>query len=164
MENIEPGFKAVGRQNKIYFLAALVLIIFALLCLYFFNNGYATQLTKAHPEIETLSQEAFMQQYGLRVNLLAVTAAGGMVDLRLKIVDGERAKALLQDKANYPALQINNGGLILNASDDAKSQEIQFVSGENLFLLYSNQGNAVKPGTFVTLLFGDTALEPIEVK
>jgi len=52
----------------------------------------------------------------------------------------------------------------LNLAEDAKAQEIQFTDGGNLFLLYSNQGNTVKPGDSIRILFGNTALEPIQVQ
>jgi hypothetical protein len=162
MENIKTGFKAAGPQKKNYFLVALVLFILAVLGLHFFNS-YSSAGSPAAPQgIKTLSPLAFEQQYGLRVNLIAVTAAGGMVDLRLKMVDGDKAKSLLQDKNNLPALQV--GRVTLNLAEDAKAQEIQFTDGGNLFLLYSNQGNTVKPGDSIRILFGNTALEPIQVQ
>jgi hypothetical protein len=113
--------------------------------------------------VTTVSSQTLEDQYGLRVNLVAVTAAGGMVDLRLKIVDGEKAKALLQDEKNFPAVFVN-GNVTLNASEEVKSQEIQFENDGNLFLMFPNAGNAVKRGSKVTVTFGDIVLEPIVVK
>jgi hypothetical protein len=110
----------------------------------------------------TLSQAALEEKYGLRVSLVAVTAAGGMVDLRLKMVDAEKARALLQDPNNFPALR--TGSVILNPSEEVKSREFQFDDGGSLYLFYPNSGNAVKHGGTVSVLFGNTALEPIEVK
>ncbi len=49
-----------------------------------------------------ISQGTLEEKYGLRVNLIAVTAAGGFVDVRLKIVDGEKLKLLLADKNKFP--------------------------------------------------------------
>jgi hypothetical protein len=95
------------------------------------------------------------------VNLIAVTAAGGMVDFRLKILDGEKAKGLLADKKNFPSLVIAEGNVILTASEDSQSQILQIEDGGNVFLLFPNSRNVVKPGGAVTVKFGDTVLEPV---
>jgi hypothetical protein len=129
------------------------------------NNVFKAFLPASLPQgVTVISQSNLEEKYGLHVNLVAVTAAGGMVDLRLKIINGEKAKSLLQDKKNFPALLVSNGNTQLNASEDTKSQSINFYDGGDLFLMFSNAGNAVKPGTPVTLLFGNTALDPINAR
>jgi hypothetical protein len=111
----------------------------------------------------TISQQVLEQKYGLRVNLIGVTAVGGMVDLRLKMIDGEKAKLLLADAKNFPAL-FSKTGITLNTDPDTKSQPIKFDSGNDLFLMYPNSGNAVTPGSPVTVLFGNIAVEPINAR
>ena len=110
-----------------------------------------------------VTQQTLEQKYGLRVNLVAVTASGGFVDLRISIVDGEKAKILLSDKKNFPTLVIGSR-VILNAPDDVKSQEIRFENGGTMFIMYGNARGAVKQGTPVTILFGDVAVEPIDAR
>ena len=149
------------RSNK---LVSVVFILFVLgmAGLGFYNSSKAKFVSPAAPLI---SERALEEQYGLRVNLVAVTASGGMVDLRLKIMDAQKAKLLLQDPANFPALYVNDASVILNASEDAKTQQIKFDDNNSLFLLYPNSRNAVKPGTPVNILFGKTImLETIEAK
>jgi hypothetical protein len=107
-----------------------------------------------------ISQKALEEQYGLHVSLVAVTAAGGFVDVRLKLVDAQKAKLLLADAKNFPALSINKR-IVLNAPKDEISQEIKFIDGGNLFIMYPNVANAVTPGTPVTVRFGDLSLESI---
>jgi|GEM_PF-1121482 hypothetical protein len=108
-----------------------------------------------------ISQAVLEEKYGLRVNLAAVTAAGGMVDVRLKILDGEKAKLLLADKNNFPVLLADDGRVVLHESEYTKSQELKLESDGNIFLLFSNIGGVVKPGSSVTLKFGEIALEAI---
>jgi hypothetical protein len=81
----------------------------------------------------------------------------------LKVLDGEKAKLLLADEKNFPTLFLENG-VILNAPADIKSQKIEFTSGGIIFIIYPNSGNAVKPGNPVTIILGETALEPINAK
>jgi hypothetical protein len=111
-----------------------------------------------------ITQSMLEEQYGLRVNLVAVTAAGGLVDLRLKFVDAEKARSLLQDPKNFPALWIADGGVRLDAPEDVKAKEIQFEKDGNVFLMYPNAGDVVKPGVAVTVVFGDLQVEPIAAK
>ena len=146
--------------NKFISVAIILAILIAAGLVVF--NSYQSKSTS--PAATVISQSALEETYGLRVNLVAVTAAGGMVDFRLKIVDGKKAKLLLQDKKNFPSLLAGAGGATLSASEDAQAQEIKFEDDGNLFVLFSNAGNAVKPGATVTVLFGDVRLEPIVVK
>ena len=97
-------------------------------------------------------------RYGLRVDLAAVTAAGGMVDVRLRIVDAAKAQALLGVKENFPALRDAVSGTLLGVAIEERPQ-IQFVDGGGLYLLYPNRGNAVKPGSPVQLVFGQVSVE-----
>jgi hypothetical protein len=127
---------------------------------------YASGVNRSQPgtpEPITISQGALEEQYGLRVLLLAVTGAGGFVDLRINIVDGEKAKTLLSDPANFPAVWVSNE-VILNAPADTKSQKIQFDDGGTMFIMYPNSQNAVMQGTPVRIVFGDIALEPINAR
>lgn len=149
--------------NKFIFTALLLVVLLAVV-LYANNIYQALKPAASLPEgMITLSQSALAEKYGLRVNLVAVTAAGGMVDLRLKIINGDKAKLLLQDKKNFPTVFVN-GNVTLNASEDAKSQQLKFEDNGDIFLMFPNAGNAVKQGATVTILFGDTALEPMKVK
>ena len=111
-----------------------------------------------------LSQSVLEEKYGLRVNLVAVTAAGGLVDLRLKIVDGEKAKSLLPDPSHFPALWIADGDVTLVVPEETRSQEIKFENDGNLFVMFPNAHGMVKPGTPVIIRFGDTQVEPIPAK
>lgn len=145
-------------------LLAFILIVFVGIGLYA-NNVLKIFSPSSFPKgTIVISQSDLEEKYGLRVNLVAVTAAGGMVDLRLKIIDGEKAKFLLQDKKNFPVLLASDGNIQLNVPEETKSREIKFEDKGNLFLLFPNAGNAVKPGVPVTLLFGNIALDPIDAR
>ena len=142
----------------------ILLIILLGWGLYATNVFKAIWSSTAVRGVTTVSQSTLEETYGLRMNLIAVTAAGGMVDVRLHIVDAQKAKSLLQDKKNFPSLLVRGSNAVLNVSEEAKSQEIKFEEDGNVFLLFPNAGGAVKRGSSVTLLFGSTALEPIQVR
>ena len=148
--------------NK-YISIAIILSVLLVVALYINNVSKAFQAASLPKGTVVISQGTLEEKYGLRVNLVAVTAAGGFVDVRLKIVDGEKLKQLLTDKSNFPALYTEQG-VILNAPEDTKSQKIEFISGGNLFIMYPNSGNAVKLDSPVTILFGNIAVEPINAR
>jgi hypothetical protein len=142
---------------------ALILIILLVIAL-FVNKAYRASQPALLPQgTVTISQSVLEAKYGLRVNLVAVTGAGGFVDMRLKMVDGDKAKPLLSDAKNFPTI-FSKSGVTLNAPADTTSQKIEFISGGNLFVMYPNSGNAVTQGSPVTIVFGNTALEPIKAK
>ena len=156
--------RSTARPNaKKFVIVALTLVILLVVAL-FVNKAYQALQPASLPQgTVTISQSVLEAQYGLRVNLVAVTGAGGFVDLRLKMVDGDKAKLLLADAKNFPAI-FAKSGVILNAPEDTKSQKIEFITGGNLFIMFPNSGNAVTQGSPVTIVFGTTALEPINVK
>ena len=164
MQDAKVGPTAAQPVASKILLFVFILIGFLGIGLYANNVFKAFQPSSLPRGTTVISQSLLEEKYGLRVNLVAVTAAGGMVDLRLKIIDGEKAKSLLQDKKNFPVLVASDGKTQLNVSEETKSQEIKFENGVDIFLLFPNAGNAVKPGASVTLMFCDTALEPIDAR
>jgi hypothetical protein len=161
MQNITAiaGIKK-ARTNK-FFAPVIALIILVVAGLVFF--GIQRSSAPDSPVRIPITESALEEQYGLRVNLVAITGAGGFVDVRFKIVDAEKAKAFLSDKKNKPALMVNED-LVLNAPEDAKFQEIRFNDDGNIFILYVNSANAVKRGSQLRFLFGDLVLDPITVR
>ena len=164
MEAVKANRSSVQHNStNIYISIGIILTILLVVAIYINNVSKAFQAASLPKGTTVISQGALQEQYGLRVNLVAVTAAGGMVDVRLKIVDGEKLKLLLADKRNFPTL-FTEQGVTLTAPEETKSQAIEFVSGGNLFVLYPNSGNAVKQDTPVTILFGNVAVEPINAR
>jgi len=145
------------RSYRFLFFSLLVVVL-AASGIYLFNAIRTYQASFLPKGTVVITQSILEEKYGLRVSLVAVTAAGGMVDLRMKIVDAEKAKTLLQDPKNYPSLFIN--GNILSVSPDTIAQGINFTN-ESIFLLFANAHSLVETGVPVTILFGHTALEPI---
>ena len=150
-----PGYRFIT--------VAIILAILFVIGLYINNAIKAFSSPVSMNSTTVITQGELEERYGLRINLIALTAAGGFVDVRLKIMDGEKAKLLLVDKNNFPTLS-TEGGVVLNAPEETKSQEIQFVSGGNLFIIYPNSANAIKQAASVRLVFGDISVESIQVR
>lgn len=114
---------------------------------------------------DLISAQTLAEQYGIRVNLIGITTAGGLVDLRLKILDAEKASLLLQDSSDVPTLVVGNGAAVLVAPEDSTGQLLNNLMDDgNVFLAFPNVRNVLKPGMLVTVQFGELRLEPITVK
>jgi hypothetical protein len=163
---IEAKTKSLGRQissNK-SLVIAIFLVLLIVLGLYGYNAFRAFRTSSPQSGgVSTIAQSALEENYGLRVQLVAVTAAGGLVDLRLQIVDAEKAKAFLADRTNFPTLRVGDS-VVLRTSEDVATQEIQFENGKSIFVLFPNAGNTLKPGDPVNIVFGDLQLEAIQAK
>ena len=161
---IDVKTKTMGKQfsSKKPLLIAIILVLLLALGLYGYNAYRAFQSPQPG-EAVTITQSDLEANYGLRVQLVAVTAAGGLVDLRLQFVDAEKAKAFLDDPANYPALRVGND-LVLRTSQEGAEQDIQYENGKTIFLLYPNAQNVVKPGDPVNIVLGDLQVEAIQAK
>jgi hypothetical protein len=146
-------------------LMIIAIIMFSLLGIgLYINNVVKAYSPQARSSgLIILSQADLEEKYGLRVNLIARTAMGGFIDVRLKITDGEKSKLLLADKENFPILATEQG-VKLTAPEETTSQDIKFITGGYLFILYPNSANAIKPNATVTILFGNFAVEPIKIK
>jgi hypothetical protein len=101
-----------------------------------------------------MTLKSLEQQYGVQVSLVAVTALDSIVDVRLKIIDSEKAHELLE---NHAAILVNNDTLIQAANMHRHSLR----EGKIYVIYYPNHQNLVGNGTSVSLVFGDMHLEPV---
>ena len=152
------------RTSKLLITAMIAFSVLLMLGFFMINLQKTRPAVSTSPETVQISSAILEQKYGLHVNLIGVTAAGGMVDLRLKILDAEKARQLISDREHLPTLFIPDSNVILTASDDSQAQEIRLENNGNLFLLFPNTRNAVKPGSWITIQFDSLSLEPIIVK
>lgn len=113
---------------------------------------------------QIISEETLESQYGIQINLIAVTAAGGLVDFRMKILDAEKARQLITGPSSQPALFIEEGGILLSPPEDRRDNELSLDDGGLVFDLFPNTQSIVQPGTSVTVVFGEIWVEPIVSK
>jgi len=106
--------------------------------------------------IAPTSFQALEGQYGVQVSQIAVTAMGSIVDVRLKVLDVDKANTLLEDHA---ALLV--GDTLILAPNMHRHTLKQ---GKPYIVFYPNQQQLIQPGTPVNLVFGDILSEPVGVK
>jgi hypothetical protein len=100
------------------------------------------------------------ERYGIRVTLIGVTAAGGMVDFRFKVLDQEKARVLTKEHDLMPVLSVQNTDTRL-AMPGGGMHSMTLQNGKVYYLLFGNSKGTVKPGTPISVAFGEMQLKPI---
>jgi hypothetical protein len=118
------------------------------------EQGHSAILTLEEAQREpVISLEEFEQTYGVQVSRVAVSALDSLVDVRLKIIDLDKAKPLIDE---HSALLVGDT-LILSPHQHRQPAK----EGKAYIVFYPNQQNMVKSGTSVSLVFENIRLEPV---
>ena len=150
-----------SNRMRIFLLVFFALIIAGAFALFagMLMNRPETTLQHGHDSPVAISAAALEEQYGIRVTLIGVTAGGGMVDFRFKVIDAEKAEALLDHHESMPQLIPADSKVRLGLPGGAHSPT--YVDGKVYYMLYGNAGGIVRPGMPVQVAFGDLVLEPV---
>jgi len=98
-------------------------------------------------------------QYGVQVSLVANSMMGSIVDVRLKIVDPDKAHALLQNQA---ALLLNQDALVL--APHMHSHGSSRLKAGKEFIIFFPARQIIHPGSNVSLVFGSVRVESVVVR
>jgi hypothetical protein len=98
-------------------------------------------------------------RYGVEVSLVATSMMGGIVDVRLKVVDPDKAHALLLNQA---ALLVGQQSLIL--APHMHSHNSTRLKAGKIFNMFFPTQKLITPGSQVSLVFGPVRVEPVTVK
>lgn len=152
-----PGRRAAlgGRAARRWLVVAVVVAaaVGATIAIHAWSSGpAATGATPTNPAIEAT--------WGIRVTHVAVTADGGLVELRFVVLDSDRALAMMQNVANIPVLRNEVTGA-LAPSVALMAAKHQISAGRESFLLYRNTRGAVKPNQPVSIVFGTLELDHV---
>ena len=112
----------------------------------------------------TISVKTLEERYGIRLRLLAVTALGGMVDLRYMIMDQAKAKALAQYLGQIELVDDDSGATLKMATGHGMHRNDRLEDGQLNFHFFANAGNAIKTGHPVTVVIGPVRLEAIDAQ
>ena len=103
-----------------------------------------------------LSNETLGEDYGLQVSQATVTALDSIVDVRMKVLDREKAEALIEE--GHFALLV--GDTLIPAPHVSR----HMLVNKTIIVMFPNRGNLVKSGTPVSLVFENLRVEPVAVK
>jgi pyruvate/2-oxoglutarate dehydrogenase complex dihydrolipoamide acyltransferase (E2) component len=101
-------------------------------------------------------------ELGIQLAHVGLTASGGLVDVRFKVLDAVKAKALLADATNAPALIA--GDMPPLAAPHHSLRGARYAKGQIFYILYPNQRSAIQPGGEVTVALGPVRLGPVKAQ
>lgn len=96
-------------------------------------------------------------RYGVRVMLVAVTAAGGLVDVRYKVLDPLKARQFGDKDLNTLPLLVPEGSDLAIRAPELQTP-LAPEAGQMYYILYPNPRDGVKPGSTVTIRVDDLSV------
>jgi hypothetical protein len=120
------------------------------------------------PTVTEQKQVAPGEPWGIRVIGIRRTAADYMLDFRFRMLDPEKAAAIM-DRKIKPHLIVEKSGHIVQVPVSAKigplRQSPKFAKVDrNYFMFFANPGREVKAGDKVTVVIGDFKAEHLIVE
>ena len=109
-----------------------------------------------------IDQTAFEQQTGVRVVQVALSAAGGMIDLRYQVIDPDKA-VIVHDLESLPAIKDEASGVLLERQWMDHPHERNMKMGIIYYTLLVNTGGILKPGSRVSVILGGVPLEHVVI-
>ncbi|CAN5455489.1 hypothetical protein BH10ACT6_BH10ACT6_13860 [soil metagenome] len=109
-----------------------------------------------------VTAEGMGARYGIDVNLIGVTAAGGLIEFRYQVVDPDKADMMIHNDKLLPIVVVEDSGATMVISRPHHASEIKL--GGTYFFLFANAHNAIHAGSRVTLVMGDSRIEHIKVQ
>lgn len=138
----------------------LVVAVLAAGAVAWFNRGTTnTALASSRP----VSAKVLEQQYGAKVQMVGLLAAGGLIELRFQVVDKDKAIGLFGPVDEMPMLAIEGTSTVLESAKGMK-HHMTLINGGSYFIFYANAANAVKEGTKVSMVINGVRLEHIVVQ
>ncbi len=106
---------------------------------------------------------ALADRIGVRITHVAVTGGGGLLDLRVQVLDPDKAAAL-HDPANPSALVDATTGIVASSLLMGHSHSDPFKAGVTYYYVFENPGNVIRRGGTVSVLLGDTEIDDVPVQ
>ena len=103
------------------------------------------------------------EKYGIRITQVAVTADGGLIDLRYVVIDPDKARSFAADADTTPQILPQSGSVALTDTAPMSHKEL-LHAGTTYFLLYHDNAGTVKPGNYITVVLGSIKLEHVPVR
>ena len=100
-----------------------------------------------------LSSQAFEEEYGMQVSRAAISALDGIVDVRVKVLDSEKAYEALED--GHFALLV--GDTLIPSPHVAR----HMLKNKTIIVFFPNRNHLVTSGTPVSLVFENFRTEPV---
>jgi len=108
-----------------------------------------------------VTAQGMAAKYGIDVNLIGVSAAGGLIQFRYQVVDPDKADAMIHDPKLFPIVVVEESGATMAIPRPHQHSGAALELGGTYFFMFANAHNAIHRGSLVTLVMGDARLEHI---
>lgn len=112
---------------------------------------------------QTVSVEELESVYGAHIDLIALLAGGGLVEMRFQVTNADKAQALFGTVDQMPKLALQGSDVVLESAKGMK-HNFTVLDGATYFILYPNPGNVVHKGTQVSLVVNGYRIPDLEVQ
>jgi hypothetical protein len=151
------------RRRPLAFLAAALLVATAIgggaaVAVYLLAHGSTPAPTHVPPLVD---RAGLVERSGVKVVRVAVTGDGGLVDLRFKVVDQDKAASL----HDWPPLLVDETtGGVVNRPWMGHVHTHGVKLGVGYYVIFENTGMLIRPGSRVTVQLGDARLPHVPVQ
>jgi hypothetical protein len=123
----------------------------------------ASDTSRNAPQPSAVAQAAFEEETGVQIVRVALVGAGGLVDLRYRVVDPDKAEIVHED---VPVLVDEQTGEVIDTFFMGHRHDPRSVpkAGVTYPLLYVNERGLIEHGDTVTVVIGDSRLEHVPVR
>ncbi len=151
-----------SRLAYVYLIIGVISLVLINLGVYHLDNLYPEL---AHTKVFFLwqvrlqpqvTQQTLEEKYGLQVIQAATSSWDSIVDVRLKVVDREKAEALIED--GHFALLV--GDTLIPAPHVSR----HMLVNKTIIIMFPNRQKIVTSGTPVSFVFENLKVEPVAVK
>lgn len=154
-----PSDSSTAPRGRRHWLAAVVVVVvIALGVAWWSSRG---EDVRAGTDSVTMAELA--ARHGVDVDLIAVTAANGLIEFRYVVVDPDKATRILHEPELAPTLVDEASGATLRMSSPPHKHGGELRLGGTYFFLMANADNALHKGSQVTLILGDARVEHLTV-
>jgi hypothetical protein len=129
------------------------------------HHSPASFATHSMTEAQRLTIE---QQYGVSILGVRMTAAGHMLDFRYRVLDTTKAGRLIRPKMGLALIdQASKAEMSVPVMDKVgalKQTRSHLFADRTYSVIFSNRAGVVKPGSKVSIQFGDLTLDNLIVE
>lgn len=151
-------------------LALPIVLLVAVVGVLVYVNRVPMPPASSGQALEMPTSDAIEGQYGVRFTQVGITADGGMVDLRYRVLDPDKAMGIMNmamsgggDNPNAPKLIVEGDGTAIDNSEVMSMKQLPEPNSVQ-FVLFANPRGVLKSGMFVTIVVGDQRLEHVPVQ
>lgn len=132
------------------------------------RHGHHSPESFATHSITEAQRLATEQQYGVSILGVRVTAAGHMLDFRYRVLDTAKAGRLIRPKMGLAlideASKAEMAVPVMEKVGALKQTRSHLFADRTYSVLFANRGGVVKPGSKVSIQFGDLTLDNLIVE